>query len=936
MTDYKHTLNLPGTDFPMKANLAQREPNLLDFWSKIGLYDQMAAQASAQARPRFVLHDGPPYANGDIHLGTSLNKVLKDIIIKAKRLSGFDAPFVPGWDCHGLPIELHVEKKIGKAGLKVSPRDFRAACRDFARSQVEAQKADFERLGVLADWAHPYLTLDRRYEANAIRALAAIVGQGHLHRGQKPVHWCLPCGSALAEAEVTYQDKTSLAIDVAFLLTAADQASLLAQHGLDVACEAVVFPIWTTTPWTLPANEAVCLHPSLPYAVVKAAIGSAPARLYVIAEAQVTEVMSRYGFAAYEVVRTMPGEAFAGWVLQHPFLAHQVPVVLGEHVSDESGTGCVHTAPCHGQEDYEVGLAAQLPMRHVVDSRGCYLDTLPRLGGVHIEKATTIIVDWLVETNTLLHQVDYPHSYPHCWRHNKPLIFLATSQWFVAMDQAGLREMALTGIESVEWIPAWGQRRIHNMIETRPDWCISRQRTWGIPLPLFVHKTTQQLHPETIALLNQVAECVEAEGIDAWFESSPRDFLGAEADEYEVVRDTLDVWFDSGVSQYCVLNDREELSGPADLYLEGSDQHRGWFQTSLLTRLAIQQQVPFDAVLTHGYVVDGKGYKMSKSVGNVISPKTVVKQYGADVLRLWVASSDCTQDITVSDAILKQAADAYRRLRNTARFLLSNLDDFDFTTHAVSADNLLALDRFVINRVMTLQTEITAAYDAYRVQSVYQLIHQFCTKEMGGFYLDVIKDRLYTCAADSLPRRSAQTALFIILSALVRWIAPIISFTAEEIWQHMPGEQEVDSVFLSTWFAEFPAVTEGSDGLDWPLLLGIREQVNKAIELERAEGKIGSALDASLEIKARPSDYAVLSLLGEELRFFFMTAAVRCVVSESATPYVPEITVTPVSDPKCARCWQRDAKVNAHADYPDICPRCVVNLSGEGEVRVYV
>lgn len=918
MTDYKDTLNLPKTDFPMKADLPKREPERLAQWQQSDLYG-LIRKARAGAK-KFILHDGPPYANANIHMGTALNKTLKDIVIKSKTLSGFDAPYVPGWDCHGLPIELNVEKKHGKVGDKLSAREFRQACRDYATSQVACQKEDFERLGVLGDWHNPYLTMHSSYEADAVRALAKMVERGHLHRGQKPVHWCTACGSALAEAEVEYKEKTSPAIDVAFDVVDVKQCASL--FHADASIKKISIVIWTTTPWTLPANEAISVHPEFTYALVRAN------DQYLILAADLLEsVMQRFAITGYDIIAKTTGNQLENLLCQHPFLNRQVPIILGDHVTVEAGTGAVHTAPAHGQDDYVVGNKYNLPMNNPVNAQSCFVDTIPHVAGLHVFKANEPIIELLKSTGHLLHLENITHSYPHCWRHKTPLIFRATPQWFISMTQANLRDDAVKAIPSVKWIPSWGEQRITKMIEARPDWCISRQRAWGIPITLLVHKNTGELHPDTLAVMEKAAQLIEKNGIDAWFDCDIATLIH-DGDHYDKITDVLDVWFDSGASHYCVLEKRPELSVPADLYLEGSDQHRGWFHTSLLTGVAMRNAAPYRSVLTHGYVVDAQGRKMSKSVGNTISPADIVKNYGADVLRLWVVAADYTDDISISDEILKRSADAYRRIRNTMRFLLSNISDFNPETDVVNADELVALDAWVISRAEKLQQEIITAYETYQFSTIYHLIVNFCTVDLGSFYLDVIKDRQYTAAKTGHARRSSQTALYYLCEAMVRWLAPIMSYTADEIWQYMPG-RKVQSVFLSQWFTDFPVVKKQNDA-DWQWLMQLRNDVNKALENYRAEGKIGSALDAEVILHASGDAYDKLAALGNELRFLLIVSDAKVVQGDQ---FAIEIMVS--THEKCARCWQHRPDVNQHPAHALLCGRCVENICGEGEKRFF-
>ena len=953
--DYKNTLNLPKTAFAMKANLPEREPLILAHWQSIDLYAQL--RQLGKDRPRFVLHDGPPYANGRPHLGTALNKILKDIIVKSKTLSGFDAPFVPGWDCHGLPIELNVEKKQGKPGVKLSAKAFRQACRAYAAEQVAWQKEHFQRLGVVADWERPYLTMDFRYEADAIRALGKMIANGHLQRGEKPVYWCIDCGSSLAEAEVEYRDKSSPSVYVRFDVL--DPQSIYSRFNLSPEvikkCEQlegqISMPIWTTTPWTLPANQAVCVNPELVYVLVcvDQPEPTSSARYFVLAEGLLAKVAEALGWQAYSVLAQCHGRELEHCKLQHPLLNRHVPVILGDHVSLEQGTGNVHTAPAHGQDDYRVGMVYGLPVDNPVDNRSCFHPDIPLVGGLHVTKANEPIMVALADSGKLLHHAVLQHSYPHCWRHKTPLIFRATPQWFISMDKQGLRAGALAAIEKTEWIPAWGQARIQQMIETRPDWCISRQRTWGIPIPLFIHRHSLALHPKTAELIDAVAKRVEEQGIDAWFDLDPVELLGSEAEHYEKLTDTLDVWFDSGVSQYCVLQQRNDLAFPADLYLEGSDQHRGWFQTSLLASLAINQKTPFKKVLTHGYVVDGKGLKMSKSLGNVMLPSEVVSTMGADVLRLWAASTDHTNEVNVSKEILQRSADAYRRIRNTARFMLSNLDDFDPEKECLPFEELVELDRWALQYAGRLQQDILTAYERFHFQTVFQLIHNFCSIEMGSFYLDIIKDRLYTVKADVKARRSAQTTLYHLIEALVRWMAPILSFTAEEIWQHLPVSPRLSprlsprpaSVFLSSWYAQFPAVLETEQGF-WAWFMSLRDEVNKALERYRQEGRLGSALEAEVTLYVSADRLSALQRLGDELRFGLITSGAHVKPLEQAPSDALSTSLDQVrlsikvsEAAKCVRCWHRRPDVGQASGHPGLCVRCVSNVAGEGEERQY-
>lgn len=936
VTDYKHTLNLPETGFPMRGNLAQREPEMLKRWEEEDRYGKL--RAHCEGREKFILADGPPYANGDIHIGHAVNKILKDIVVKSRTLAGFDAPYVPGWDCHGLPIEHAVEKKLGK-DVKNNPREFRNACRKFAREQIDRQRVDFIRLGITGSWEKPYLTLDPLYEANELRAFAKIIENGHLYKGYKPVHWCLDCGSALAEAEVEYQDKKSPAIDVRFPVV--EDNDLLKRMTLEgKGGEGLLsVAIWTTTPWTLPANQAVALHAELDYALVQFDAGQGPERVLFAAEL-VQNAMHRYKIEKFEIVAHAKGEALEGLQLKHPFYERVVPVVLGEHVTTESGTGAVHTAPGHGQEDFAVGLEYDLPLENPVGGNGVFLDGTELFAGEHVFKANPKIVEVLQERGMLLHHESMQHSYPHCWRHKTALIFRATPQWFISMDQAKLRERARAEIRKVQWTPSWGESRIDGMIEGRPDWCISRQRNWGVPIALFVHKQTGELHPRTSELLEEVAKRVEKDSVDAWFELDVAELLGNEADQYEKVTDILDVWVDSGLSHYCVLEQRDELQAPADLYLEGSDQHRGWFQSSLLTSVAIRDAAPYKAVLTHGFTVDAQGRKMSKSVGNVVAPQKVVNSMGADALRLWVAATDYRGEIAVSDEILKRTGDSYRRLRNTLRFLMANLNGFNPETDQVPPPEMLSLDRWALEQARELQETVKRAYDDYEFHVIYQKVHNFCIVDLGSFYLDVIKDRQYTTQANSLARRSCQTALYHIAEAMVRWLAPILSFTMEEAWEFLPGKRPL-SVFMTEWY-DMPGAAKDV-AIDWEAVLHVREAVSRHLERLRKEDVIGSSLDADVTLYAEDELHAKLNALGDELRFALITsyARVKSAQEKPADAANDEevqglwISAKRAEYEKCARCWHRREDVGTHAEHPELCGRCVKNVAGEGEERHY-
>ncbi|KRE89611.1 isoleucine--tRNA ligase [Frateuria sp. Soil773] len=947
--DYKSTINLPQTDFPMRGDLPRREPGWLAEWERVDRYAQIQRETAGRDKV-FVLHDGPPYANGAIHIGHAVNKILKDMTVKSKLLAGHRAPYVPGWDCHGLPIEIAVEKKFGKPGDKLDARAFRQKCREYAAEQIDEQRGGFRRLGVLGDWQQPYRTMDFRYEADMVRALARIVANGHVVRGAKPVYWCFDCGSALAEAEIEYGDKQSPAVDVAY--DAVDAKALAAIFGVDAGDAIVAVPIWTTTPWTLPESQAVALGAELEYALVEGPSRDGRRVLLVVAAALAGKALARYGIESPEMLGHAVGAALDDTMLRHPFYDRELPVILGEHVSAEDGTGAVHTSPDHGVEDFVAAREHGIGLLNYIGARGAYREDTPKAGdldlaGMHIWKANDAIVELLRASGSLLAHARIEHSYPNCWRHKTPVIFRATPQWFIGMEQAQLRDTALTSIKSVRWVPGWGEERIAGMVAGRPDWCISRQRTWGVPIALFVHKATQEPHPDSVALMEQVAKKVEQGGIDAWYELDAAELLGDQAQDYEKVTDVLDVWFDSGVTHYGVIGQRPELQqGTAShykvMYLEGSDQHRGWFQSSLLTSAAIHGRAPYDDVLTHGFTVDASGRKMSKSLGNVVAPQKVMDTLGADVLRLWVASADYRNEMTVSDEILKRVSDSYRRIRNTARFLLGNLDGFDPAKHLVEVEDSLLLDQWAVQQAYDVQQAVVAAYERYDFPEIVARVQNFCTNELGALYLDITKDRLYTMPTDSHGRRSAQSAMYRIAEALVRWLAPILSFTAEEVWQALPGERG-ESVLFETWY-EGLAATQGSPEQRrwWADLLAIRDSAARVLEGMRKAERIGAALEAKLAIHADEATVARYAPAIDELRFFFITSDVRldkaggqpedAVLTELEGADVwTSATVSEAA--KCVRCWHRREDVGSHAAHPELCGRCVSNVEGPGETR---
>nr|WP_298416111.1 isoleucine--tRNA ligase [uncultured Halomonas sp.] len=949
MSDYKPTLNLPETDFPMRGNLPKREPARLQRWQEIDLYQRL--RDAGKERETFVLHDGPPYANGSIHIGHAVNKILKDIIVKAKGIAGFDAPYVPGWDCHGLPIEHQIEKLHGK---HLSPEETRALCRSYAAEQIDTQREDFIRLGIIGDWQRPYRTMDHVNEAGEVRALAEMVKHGYVFKGLKPVNWCFDCGSALAEAEVEYADKKSDAIDVAFV---ADDASALATaFGIETLTKPAAVAIWTTTPWTIPANQALNVHPEFSYALVDTG-----ERLLLLAEDLVEDCLERFGLQG-EIIATTSGTHLENLNFRHPFYDRLAPVYLADYVETDAGTGIVHSAPAYGVDDFITCRAYGMEFEEIkspVMGNGVYAEDLKFFGGQMIWKANPQIVAKLEEVGALLAHEKITHSYMHCWRHKSPVIYRATAQWFVGMDIQGadgktLRARALEGIETTQFVPGWGKARLHSMIANRPDWCISRQRNWGVPIPFFLHRVSGELHPRTLELMEEVAKLIDAAGIEAWFRLEASELLGDEATDYEKISDTLDVWFDSGTTHWHVLRGShaavfdhpEKRDGPvADLYLEGSDQHRGWFHSSLLTGCAIDGHAPYRGLLTHGFTVDAQGRKMSKSVGNVVAPQEVMDKLGADILRLWVASTDYSGEMAVSDEILKRTADVYRRIRNTSRFLLANLNGFDAERDAVPFDDMIALDQWVVDRAAQLQARIETAYAEYRFLDVYQQVHTFCARELGGFYLDIIKDRQYTTQADSLARRSCQTALYRVVEALARWVAPILSFTAEEIYEHIPGERK-DSVLLETFYDELQTLDDGAlfDRAFWEQVLEVKQAVNKCLEDARNAKVIKSGLAAEVTLYVSDALRETLGRLGDELRFVLMTSEVHLASLDAAGMESAEATelealkVAVIASPhaKCERCWHHRPDVGQHTEHSDLCGRCISNLpGGPGEERHY-
>ncbi len=941
--DNKYKLNLPETAFPMRGDLAKCEPAWLKQWTDKKLYQKI--RAARKGATKFILHDGPPYANGDIHIGHAVNKILKDIIVKSKTMSGFDAPYVPGWDCHGLPIELVVEKNHGK---NIDPAKFRELCRAYATEQVEKQKKDFIRLGVLGDWDNPYLTMDFKTEADIMRSLGDIYKNGYLYQGSKPVHWCVDCGSALAEAEVEYEDVNSPAIDVGFKV--ADKIKLSAAFGISIDEDAYA-AIWTTTPWTLPANQAVSVHAEFDYDLIQTSKG-----LLILAHDLAEATLARYGETDTKVLATRKGAALEHLQLQHPFDNRQVPITCGDHVTTEAGTGLVHTAAAHGNDDWLV-MRANFPNekpRVLMGGDGKFFNSdlveLETIRGLSRQEANKVILAIMQENGTLLASARLNHSFPHCWRHKTPLMQLATHQWFIGMNAqnavgVSLREQANKAVDETQFFPSWGRARLEAMIKNRPDWCVSRQRNWGVPMPLFVHKETGELHPQTLDLIEIACKQVELEGVEAWFSLDGATFLAMnapeDAEQYKKVTDTLDVWFDSGTTHAAVLKKRVDLQYPADLYLEGSDQHRGWFQSSLLTGCAIDGRAPYKALLTHGFVVDGAGHKMSKSKGNVVAPQKVMDTYGADILRLWVASTDYSGELTISDEILKRVADSYRKIRNTMKFLLANVVDFDATTQAVPYENLLEIDRYALGVLHDLSTECKTAYNACELHKVAQALLHFCSEDLGAFYLDILKDRLYTNAENSHDRRAAQTVLLKITQVLAGLIAPILSFTAEEIWQTLYPNTD-DFVMMHCWLdraeddvvvAPFPHGYDEFLKPRWDIIRDVRAQAAKEIEVLRAASQVGSSLQVELTFNAAGATYDALASLADDLRFVMITSEAKLV--KVNTEAEQKIIVSASTNNKCERCWHYRADVGAHAEHPTICGRCVSNLFGKGEPRKY-
>ena len=927
MKDYKETLNLPKTEFAMKANLPNKEPGILEYWKEIDLNKRL--EEKGKGKKKFILHDGPPYANGAIHTGHAVNKTLKDIVIKSQSLSGKYAPYKPGWDCHGLPIELNVEKKKGKVGDKISAAEFRQACRDYAKEQIEIQKQEFKRLGVIGEWDNPYLTMDKRFEAGIVRSLGKIISKGYVKRGDKPVHWCVDCSSSLAEAEVEYKDKISPAIDFGFSLEAKTIQTLF-KKDLEFSVYAVS---WTTTPWTLPGNVALTVNKDFDYSLVHVKKDSKDVGL-IIGKELIEITMERIGIKEFKKLGTCKGSELEGLEAKHPYLERFSKFITGDHVTTEVGTGIVHTSPGHGLEDYTVAKKYDLEILSPVRNNGTFNSDEEHVGGLFAFSANEKIIEILDKEGTLFCVMDYKHSYPHCWRHKTPLMFRATPQWFIGMREGSLLDKSKKAISKVNWEPSWGQTRMASMLE-RPDWCISRQRAWGVPIPLLIHKETRELHPETTELIEQIAKNIEKQGIEYWYEVKIEELI-KDSKDYEKITDILDVWFDSGVTHACVLHD-SNLQFPADLYLEGSDQHRGWFQSSLLTSMAMNDKPPYKEVLTHSFVIDADGEKMSKSLGNTISPQEIWNSRGADVLRAWIASSDFRNEMVISENRLQSVTDMYRRIRNTLRFLLGNLHDFD-SKMRLKEEELTEIDRYMEFKTRKLQKELVEDYQNYQFHSAFNKIHNFCANDLGGFYLDVLKDRLYTCTSDSLARRSCQTTLFQILESLVRWISPILSFTAEEAWRLY--HKDLESVHLSEWYEDWVCSSQGSiSDSDWQKILKVRSEVNKVIESLRNSGEIGSALDAELELICSEELGDIFNKFSQELRFIFITSEAKILPENGKGEETDikglKINLFKTKHEKCERCWHSRPEVGSIEKHPTICERCIENIEGKGENRIF-
>ncbi len=934
--DYRDTLNLPKTRFKMKANLTQKEPQYLKRWDKEGLYQKL--QDAAADSPLFVLHDGPPYANGNIHLGTAFNKVLKDIILKSKRMAGFQAPYIPGWDCHGLPIEHNVDKELGEKKKKISTLGKRNACRKYANKWIKTQKAQFRRLGVLGDWDAPYLTMNYDYEASIAREFNRFLMSGGVVRSKKPVYWCSTCTTALAEAEVEYYDHTSPSIYVKFPVID-DLAEVAPELAADQDSKIFAL-IWTTTPWTLPANMGIAFHPNFVYAAVEVAQEEGK-EVWILAEELVESCFQDFEISDYRVLTTFSAKGLEGKKCRHPFLDRDSLMVLADYVTVESGTGCVHTAPGHGADDYITGLRYGLEVLSPVDDNGIYTEEAGKYAGRQIPKVNREINDDMAADGVLVKESAIEHSYPHCWRCKKPVIYRATRQWFISMEINDLRKKALQAIEDVQWTPAWGQQRIQSMVEGRPDWCLSRQRSWGVPLTVLTCGDCGEILKDA-SVCASIEQKFAEEGADAWFKYEAADFVpegvtcSCGSTDFVKESDILDVWFDSGTSHAAVLEARQELRSPADLYLEGSDQHRGWFQSSLLTSVGTRDRAPFKGVLTHGYVVDGKGKKMSKSIGNVIAPQEMIDKFGAEILRLWVASEDYRDDIKVSEEILRHVSDGYRKIRNTIRFLLSNINDFDPATDCVSQDQLSEFDRWTLTRFAELVEKVNRAYNEYEFHAIYHGLLNFCGTVVSSLYMDIQKDRLYCSAPDDPARRAVQTVIYRVLDGLLRMIAPILTVTAVEAWEHLHGLDQKSPLEDSIFFVNFPDVTdltiEKEQEKRWETLLAIRSEITKVLENARRDKVIGLSLDAAVQLQVDGDIADFLADKQELLQELCIVSSLHIAGSDADTAALNftdseeiaglKIAVQPAAGDKCERCWTLSTTVGEDTEHPTLCTRC--------------
>lgn len=940
MNDYKKTLNLPRTMFSMRGDLLKKEPKILKNWYENNLYQLI--RKKNKHKKIFFLHDGPPYANGNIHIGHAVNKILKDIIIKSKNMSGFDAPYIPSWDCHGLPIEQKVEETSKLSQKKVSTLDFQKKCREYAQNQVEKQKKDFIRLGVIGDWENAHLTMNFKNEANIIRTLSKIIKKKYLYRDFKPIYWCLQCTSSLSDAEIEYSKKKSDSIIVGFKSVNREIIKRLF-HCQNLNTKAIYLLVWTTTPWTLPSSKAISIHPNFEYQLIETKNWN-----LIIAKELVQNVLNILKVKEWTEINCIQGKLLENIKFLHPFFENvNVPIILGKHVTLESGTGAVHTAPDHGIDDYIISQKYNIKTSNLVDFKGDYIsDIHPKLNGLNVLKCNSIIIELLIKNNTLFHHAFLTHSYPHCWRHKSPVIYRATPQWFIKIDQKKLRYKLLKETKRVRWVPEWGESRMMEMIKKRPDWCISRQRKWGVPMSIFIHKKTGKIHPNTVFLMEQVAKKVELKGIQAWWNITLKEILGQEDESYEKILDVLDVWFDSGNTHTSIeYENKKNTKKNADMYLEGSDQHRGWFMSSLIISTLIHEKAPYSEVLTHGFVVDGNGQKMSKSIGNTISPNDIVNTLGADILRLWVASSNYSNDLSISNEILKNSSDIYRRIRNTARFMLANIYDFNPKEDIVLKDNMILLDQWAIGQTKIVQEEIIKYYNNYNFHAVVKRLMYFCSIEMGSFYLDIIKDRQYTLKFNSQERRSSQTAMYYIINSLVRWIAPILSFTADELWSYLP-ENNSQYVFMEEWFEKLFDLNQDKlfNHQFWDQIIQIKHEINKFLEEEIKNKTINNSLEASIVLYVSPELLGKLEILGQEIKFIFLTSHVTVKLYNNAPKNVKKsanlrhlkVFIEKFNGEKCPRCWHYFTPTKNHVKNSGICNRCILNTIGNGEKRIFI